>query len=238
MLLHSPLLQQSLLLALPPLSDMLKLGGSLPAPQATEHAALRRQPHTLTVLATNHSLRLALARRAPGVRSALLFFGSCVHTTPLGGDSRRGLDHHQLHSTRGHVRHRSGRWGQRGGPAHDPCILHGRTTVHRCLCGGLPWGGWDRSLVRAFRCGFALPHWFLCNLRCLSIHHSSFFLSIRSYRSQAKPHRVTERTRAMPHNNNRATDNRQPDPQRKRSLLPTERLPGFARVSSAHHPPT
>lgn len=77
-----------------------------------------------------------------------------------------------------------------------------------------------------------------CNLRCLSIHHSSFFLSVRSYRSQAKPHRVTERTRAMPHNNNRATDNRQPDPQRKRSLLPTERLPGFARVSSAHHPPT
>lgn len=45
MLLHSPLLQQSLLLALPPLSDMLKLGGSLPAPQATEQAALR-QPHT------------------------------------------------------------------------------------------------------------------------------------------------------------------------------------------------
>lgn len=55
MLLHSPLLQQSLLLALPPLSDMLKLGGSLPAPQATEHAALRRQPHTLLYsLLTTH----------------------------------------------------------------------------------------------------------------------------------------------------------------------------------------
>ena len=46
--LHSPLLEQSLLLGFPPLSDMLKFSGSLHVPQVTpateDDGACRQQP--------------------------------------------------------------------------------------------------------------------------------------------------------------------------------------------------